>query len=436
MSAELKQTNQRVTAKYYNKVFVTNSTNTAGWTDVPYIWTDSRTGVKNPNWKRQIRSASNATTPLSGSKATLSHDMGGHYLISYKTQSYQSPANSETTREMAGDICRLPYPDDPSVISTTSANNLALSRLVKKAREAQTTFQGLTFTGELAETLHMIRNPAKAFRSGLDEYMKTVKKRVSSRRYSKRQPIAKRKKAASRTIADTWLEYSFGWVPLLSDVDSGVKALAQRRHEFRRSTVEISAYQKGESLAWLGPYFSYVGLMRYDYRGALISRAEVRYYRAVKRQVVNDRAVNSEIFGFRPRDFLPTVWELIPYSFLVDYFANIDDIISAWSFHKSNFAWLSRTERKTYISTVRDQNFQKDYALAQVKANNWILLGVDNQNNCWEWKRWRVNRAVYDGSLVPDLTFTIPGLSTKWMNMAALSANHRSTLSFIHKLMR
>lgn len=435
MSAELKETVRGATKRTFSWTYVTGVVNSSGWSNVPITWVDSRVGVKNPNWRRQVSRAQNATTMLDGSKMTLEHDGACHYLIAYQNRPFQPPANQVTYREKVGDICDLPAPDSPAGISINAANDKALSRLIKKAREAQTTFQGGVALGELAETLRMIRNPAKAFRRGLDDYMEAVKKRLSRRRqgYPRNLSRSKRNARDNAIIANSWLEYSFGWTPLLSDVDSAAKALAQRQHEFRRETQEVRAYEKVESYSM--PFYNFFaeGLMDYEWRGQLIAVAEVTYYGAVKREVVNDRAVSTQIFGFRPKDVLPTIWEVIPYSFLVDYFTNIGDIVSAFSFHMSNFAWLARTERRTYVYEIRDQRFKYAEALAWVKTNNRILQNASNVNNTWKWTRSLVHRAPYSGSLIPDLTFEIPGSSTKWMNLGALGFNHRKLLSFIHR---
>jgi len=40
-----------------------------------------------------------------------------------------------------------------------------------------------------------------------------------------------------------------------------------------------------------------------------------------------------QAFGLDLDDIAPTMWELVPYSFVVDWFCNISDILAAWSPH-------------------------------------------------------------------------------------------------------
>jgi hypothetical protein len=52
-------------------------------------------------------------------------------------------------------------------------------------------------------------------------------------------------------------------------------------------------------------------------------------------------------------------------------------------------------------------------------------LGYDSAFGTEGERTWRfINRTKYSGSLVPDFRFEVPGLSMKWLNMAALAANH------------
>jgi len=54
---------------------------------------------------------------------------------------------------------------------------------------------------------------------------------------------------------------------------------------------------------------------------------------------------NWNLFGFQPSEFLPTAWELLPWSFLADYFSNIGDCLTAWSTvtDKVEVAYINRT---------------------------------------------------------------------------------------------
>lgn len=54
-----------------------------------------------------------------------------------------------------------------------------------------------------------------------------------------------------------------------------------------------------------------------------------------------------ELSGFNWNEFLPTIWELIPYSFLIDYGTNIANVVCGWFTDTSGLGWCYRgTEQK------------------------------------------------------------------------------------------
>lgn len=409
----------------YSTRDITNGVESGFTNPINYAWVDTTAGGENPDWRKDIRRARSATTVFSGSKRKLVFSPG-LYSIHYWAG---GTVQEDRYRSRLGNICNANWPST-SGISETGANNEALMRLIKKAREAQTTFQGSVFLGELAETLRMIRNPAKTLRKGFDKYLSDAKKRTKALKNRKKSPSNRKK---LDIVQDTWLEHSFGWTPLINDIESGAKALAQRRHEFRRTTEEVRAFARKETSSSVHGGSYGIAWLNYKWRNLDVNRADVIYLGAVKREVVNDRAVSSQIFGFRPNTWLPTVWELIPYSFLVDYFTNIGELVSAWSYHKSNFAWLNKTVRKVAERRVQDCALDWRYAKNNVESNaGWRWIGYEEFHPTFEMTVSTVNRAPYTGSLIPDLEFQIPGMrSTKWANIAALGTGHRSALRSI-----
>jgi hypothetical protein len=47
--------------------------------------------------------------------------------------------------------------------------------------------------------------------------------------------------------------------------------------------------------------------------------------------------------GFTLKDFVPTVWELIPLSYVADWFFNIGAVLDAWAFNQSQISWQCMT---------------------------------------------------------------------------------------------
>lgn len=63
--------------------------------------------------------------------------------------------------------------------------------------------------------------------------------------------------------------------------------------------------------------------------GLLREKHTVRYRGRIDAQVDAPVWNNLDLFGFSAKEFVPTLWELLPWSFLVDYFTNVGDILDA-----------------------------------------------------------------------------------------------------------
>ena len=53
----------------------------------------------------------------------------------------------------------------------------------------------------------------------------------------------------------------------------------------------------------------------------------------------------AEGFGLGVSDMLPAVWEAIPFSFMVDYFVNVGEVLDSFHVLSARLAWLKRTVR-------------------------------------------------------------------------------------------
>jgi hypothetical protein len=113
--------------------------------------------------------------------------------------------------------------------------------------------------------------------------------------------------------------------------------------------------------------------------------------------------------------FLPTVWDLIPYSFVVDYFTNIGDYLSGLSLRFSDVSWGCKT-----VSTESGYLFGPWYWGPNSVPQNQEELAV-----CYggggSWNNRRGTRSILTPSdLAPKLQFSLPFSSRPWENIGAL----------------
>lgn len=373
-------------------------------------WTDSHTGVDNPYWRAQIRNGGNATTAAQGQRIEISGIDGGMLLFEGKQRSSLSQPWHARRSEGYGDFFDTTIPPDPSGIGTSTADSTARSDFLANCREARTEFQGGTFFGELGEAIRMVKRPAKAIRDLIDSYVRLAKKRANRYRGDKDR--------ADKAVARTWLEYSYGWRPLTHDVQDALDALTTLKY---RDFIVVKGKGQTSATAFGSEFGHAYDLVTVNFRNRLDSIAQVRYKGAMQATAYDSTTRKLETWGFSPDNFIPTVYNLIPFSFLVDYFSNVGDVIDGMSLRRVNLRWGCKTVRqvnqttpdavRTIYPTYNDQ-FHKDFSLRIFSRGNGIR------------RRTRFTRssvAGVDVSLM-DITFRIPGVQDprKWINLAAL----------------
>jgi hypothetical protein len=356
--------------------------------------------------------ALDATSSLSGVRRSY-ECQPGYFLLRQKRLPGVSPFVDEWVEQYHyGDLAQATFPT-VGAASSSVADNTALMRFANEIRQAQTALQGGVVLGELRETLRMIRHPAQALRTGLGDYLEFIRGNKARRRTSK------------NFLADSWLEYSFGWTPFISDIFAGAQALRQIRQRSYDHKV-IKSIGTAQSMLPQGDMGK--GLEGgHTITGTVLETSEyiVIYRGAVRLPIGNRALMTRQNLGFTWSNFIPTVWELIPYSFLVDYFPNIGDVLSAWSLWDVNMGWMNKTtiDKRTRKVTMN--------RIASLNYNNlWYSIETKTLTPCVSTTEVRtVNRSRYTGSLVPDFRFEIPGMSSlKWLNLAALAASHTRAL--------
>jgi hypothetical protein len=297
--------------------------------------------------------------------------------------------------------------DDPSSILISSVKNSVIQAVVRQIRQAQTSLRGMVAAGEMGENLRMMKSRSRALHGGMYNYLNSVKKLG-------RAAVRLRPRQLLGNIQNLWLEYSFGWAPLVSDISDGAKALS-RITTYREPRVLVRyAKESAEITSQTSSTIQHGPLLLKNVR-ALRSRYGCKIYGAVSATPVGAVPVLDE-FGFTFNEWLPTLWELTPYSFLVDYFSNVGAVIDAYSLNSLGVAWLNLGElRETSLEVVPSVTLQAP------PAGHRDVDVILNSGSPFSASRRRVNRDSFAiGNLTPTLEFRIPGTSMQWLNIAAL----------------
>lgn len=374
----------------------------------------ARTGDRVPSWRSKVRNRLNASSAMSGEYSRYKASPG------WCKYSYKHLGTGQTlVAEYQGDIaaCQMPQsaPTVPMSLDT-EAQRRAYYKAISEIRALQRSFQGGVFLGELAETLKMIRRPAAALRDKLDkDYLRKLSRR------KKRDPLG-----WTKAIAGTWLENVFGWTPLIRDLTEAVEAYERLRDNaignnpskhFKVSAVAYDPNSKKAETTTLGP-ISGTSLQCLQHTRD-IGRVICKIQGVVKRQVEMTAVDKVALFGFSGSDFLPTVWELIPWSFLIDYFVNIGDILEAATTDLSSIAWTNRT---TIRHVQRTYTVYPDGNLTRSGAPT-TFVDLRGKSSVAMYDRREVVRdpAYSLAGVIPPLSFGFPGMgSQRWINMTAL----------------
>lgn len=374
--------------------------------DTTLSWNDSFSGQTLSDWRNKVRSGLSATTPFSASKITVTDvPITYHYRGSVVAGS-QDPTNWREREGTWSVADFLPQAIASNPIDAKVLND-AQTRWNKKIFDTVTAFQGGVFLIELQQTLRLVTNPAQSLRRALAEYLKLLKKRKFK---------GMRRVQIEKALAELWLEFVFGVRPLLSDIQAASELLDSKSDRLKLELVRVRA---AVGPSWSTP--TRLNGQNGTYGCAAWSFVRTRgaaaqYVGAVRSSCIPNRVL-LDAAGFSPRNFLPTIWEVIPWSFVIDYFSNVGSVVESWSNQSLSFAWGSLTTKQ----------FQTDYmdfckplepGYAEYHIRNWNA-------GSYSAERKAVNRSIISSIPIPSVSYQIPGFGTKWINLAALAVARR-----------
>lgn len=194
-----------------------------------------------------------------------------------------------------------------------AAYNKAYSKLLSKVKE-DTAEMGANMV-EFRKTAAMVEDRSvqlfQAFRA-------LRRGRFGEANALLRVPPSFRPKA--KKLGGVTLEYSFGWAPVVADIQSGMKILTGGVPPARvvaRVTTQVPTYREFEvNTLHNARYCEIKNLSVSVTAGAVIKLTNPNLWLANQMGFVNPFAV---------------LWETFPFSFIVDYFVNIGDVVNSWS---------------------------------------------------------------------------------------------------------
>jgi hypothetical protein len=362
-------------------------------------FTVGRSGTSVSGYRQKIANLEDATSTFSGTLVKVKKRP-----LSY-TVSWNAPVGSRNYEKIYGETDLSGSLINLLTLSTTVADNAAKRKVLQDVMARRSSFQGAVWLAELDSTIRGIRHPLKAMRDGLTAYHARSKKIVHK----------VSRAGLQSALAGSWLEFQFGILQNVRDVESGLTNLKRISHpravKFKANGVETLTGINDSAFTYdfTAPSCILTQSRRWTTNVIVIYRGAYK--------VEPPSGWDFKSWGLSTQDFIPAVWEAIPYSFVVDYFTNIGQILQGYSYLQADIAWVAKTVRKsaTYL--------QQGVSLKTNVFSYPVLSASIGSLGSTELTSTSVSRSSSSvGNLNQTFYVRVPGVgSMAWLNLAALA---------------
>lgn len=213
---------------------------------------------------------------------------------------------------------------------------------------------------EARKTIQMVRQ-ALSFKKLAKDFFKSV---VKHRSYKKIRPGPTQNQRRLKYVQDKWLEYRYGWLPLLSSIWSIGDALRKQHYlKYTYLKARSGSAKSKKTISGTDNYFD--PLEVFEVQGSC--RVEIGAFFALPT-------------GFQVNDFTSLnpasiAWELVPFSFVADWFVGIGQCLENWEnwfTYRNNFisGYVTSSYRETRVYQMSGV-WQKDYVYAYSPYEGW-----------------------------------------------------------------
>lgn len=240
-----------------------------------------------------------------GFKFEITKASGGEYEV--YTSGYL--ANQEAWTKTAGDLFQSDASHTPVIpVEWGTLHDRAMAKFYDQIRGKSNLIVDLA---ESRQTLQMIRN-ATRMRKVFGDFVKQVVRGKGFKRLSKGQ-------ARLDYVTSKWLEYRYGWMPLVYSTYDALSTL--NRRAFGGSfTIRSRATERTRRVDIDG-----LGTFSSPQKKSVIDQS------ARTEMVIRVKLPGgNQLHDWTSLNPLGIAWELTPLSFVADWFVNVGDLLSAW----------------------------------------------------------------------------------------------------------
>jgi hypothetical protein len=175
-------------------------------------------------------------------------------------------------------------------------------------------------------------------------------------------------KFTSSDVTSNWLAYRYGWVPLLSDVHGSLTTAYEHSRMVDKTICTHYGYASDTkySSAYSTTY-TIPGTVNYPTaRATLVCENRLSSKYKVRARLLSKTASSSAQLGLS--NPLLVAWELVPFSFVADWFVNVGDILDG----------LSSFDGYEFVSGIRCDNSEADIFTTSIhftRSGSWNVYG-------------------------------------------------------------
>jgi len=303
---------------------------------------DFHSGVSNPNYRRQIALKVNATTPYIRevfNQSSVSVQASGSYKdpgLPKVPKAYISATGSMNPASFPfGTVTGYDYTSLDAAASTQ-----AYAEYLNRVNGGKSQL-GATL-GELRETIRMLHHPGALLGDITSQwYTRSFWKKTKPR-------SLKRVEA----LNDAYLEWTFGVRPLVHDVQNIAKAIASiaTTGGVQREVATVS--KRSDALLSSVTEIGMPDVFWFKAQGSTQHSVTVTVGGG-HQVVLNDLSDYLSVFyGLNTGSVLTTAWELLPFSFVADYVANINSLLSIAAHGNSDHVYMYTSKKSQSVSKV------------------------------------------------------------------------------------
>lgn len=317
--------------------------------------TDIKSGYNNPRWKELSDAGQDAGSNYS---RIITYKVISNPSVNWKWMKYRNGLKNSTytyLREGQYPMYTMRQDFNFGSVDTASLERELIVEMLGEIRGARSPFQALPFLGELKETIEMIRSPLRGIRKHTARYARQLRRNKTA---------LKKAGLVSDILTDLYLQWTYGVSPLIGDIDNLKEAymkLSQQEPKPLVLRVSGKISQGGSD-----------GVTQTDYTPCLVlhtyaTEARIQIKVCLEQQIKTTTGA-LDTLGVNLNEFVPTLWELLPYSFLIDYVTNVGDVIggACTSLAGLRWAWMSIGQRKVrtnYVVPIPLSTFPISYPL-------------------------------------------------------------------------